>query len=91
MEATDLTEWLYDESPKSGVFRSKPCFKIHEISKPHIPKLTPLRALRTLSSSSPGTLATSIFFTEDHTKELSTGNINIGINKGIQCIDHRCL
>ena len=47
MKATDLIEWFYDESPEFGVLRCKLRFKLHEISKPHIPMLTPLRAQHT--------------------------------------------
>ena len=36
MEATDPVEWPHDQSPECGALRCKPCFKLHEISKPHI-------------------------------------------------------
>ena len=46
METADLIEWFYDESYECGVLRCKPCFELHEISKPHISTLTSLRAQR---------------------------------------------
>ena len=49
MGATDLIEWLYDESSACGVLRCILCFKLHEISKPHIFTLTSLRAQRILN------------------------------------------
>ena len=42
METTDLIECFYDEFSECGLLRCKPCFKLHEISKPHISTLTPL-------------------------------------------------
>ena len=73
MEATDPTEWFYDESSECGVLRCKLCFKLHEISKPQIFMPTPLPAQHILNSSLSGTLATGIFFTKDQTRELITG------------------
>ena len=86
MEATDLIEWLYYESPECGVLRCKPCFKLHEISKHHFSTLTPLQAQRILSSFSSRTLATGIFFTKDRPESLSLEKINIGISKKIHVI-----
>ena len=48
MKATDLIGCLHDESSKCGVLRCILCFKLHEISKPHIFTLTPLQAQRIL-------------------------------------------
>ena len=59
MEAADLIERSYDEPPKCGALRCKPCFKFYEISKPHISTLTPLREQRTLSPTLSGTPATA--------------------------------
>ena len=91
MEATDLIEWFYDESSKCGALRSKLCFELPEISKPHIFTLTPLRAQRILNSSSSGTLATGIFFTKDQTRELITGKNQYWYKQKNSCIDHLCL
>ena len=91
MEATDLIERFYDESPECGVLRCKPCFKLHEISKPHIPTLTPLPAQCTLNPSTPGTLATGTFFTKDQTRELITGENQYWHKQKNSCIDNLCL
>ena len=77
MEVTDL--------------RCKPCFKLHEISKPHISTLAQLRAQRILNSFSSGTLATGIFFTKDQTSELITGKNHYCYKQKNSCIYHICL
>ena len=91
MEATDLIEWFYDESSKYGALRCKLCFKLHEISKPHIFTLTSLRAQRILNSSSFVTRATGIFFKKDQTRELISGKNQYSYKKKNSCIDHFCL
>ena len=77
MEVTDLT--------------CKPCFKLHEISKPHISTLAQLRAQRILNSFSSGKLATGIFFTKDQTSELITGKNQYCYEQKNSCIYHICL
>ena len=91
MEATALIEWFYDDSPKCRVLSCKPCFKLHEISKPHISMLAPLRAQRILNSSLSRTLGTGIFFTKDQTRELMTGKNQYWYKQKNSCIDHLCL
>ena len=91
MEATDLIEWFYDESSEYGALRCKLCFKLHEISKPHIFTLTSLRAQRILNSSSFVTRATGIFFKKDQTRELISGKNQYSYKKKNSCIDHLCL
>ena len=91
MEATNLIEWFYDESPECRVLRCKPSFKLHEISKNPISTLKTLQAQHILNWSSSGTLATSIFFTKDQTRELITGRNHYWYKQKNSCIDHLCL